>query len=111
MFFIVWLIKGLGFCFIKNTKCRKVLDGLLFGATQIREFITGFVIFDILTCAIYEASVNKAFEKPFSSGPYLSLILSYIVIFAYIAEIMLMWYMASKFKLKEVKEVKKVKII
>ena len=88
------------FCYIKNEKFRGALDKIYDISTQIREFVTGFIIFEILTCAIYEVSISKALEKPFNFAACTSLMISYIVIFAYLIEIILMIHMASKYKLE-----------
>ena len=80
-----------------------------FFGTQIREFFTGYLIFDIFTCALYEISVSSAYKQNLKTAPFISFILSLLVVFLYIFEIMVMVYIASKQEVKTV--TKKLKVI
>lgn len=95
----------------KGPKSKKFFSGVLDLTIGIREFFTGFVIFDILTGAMYEISTSKAYEKKNSPAALGSLFLSHVIVFFYIMEIAFMWFEASKLKSRLIVVPKRVKYI
>lgn len=94
----------------KGQKAKTIFFLIYNFATILREFFTGFVIFDILTGAIYEAAVSTALEKRDSPVALASLMISYLIIGLYTAEVMFMCFEASKYKIRKTERPKTVKL-
>lgn len=85
--------------YYKGTKAKKIFSLIYNFATTIREFFTGYVIFDIITGTFYEVAVSKALEKRESLTAIISLFTSYLIIILYTMEVLLMCLEASRHKI------------
>lgn len=92
----------------KGPKAKRIFPVVYNFATILREFFTGFVIFEILIGAFYEAAFSTALQKRDSIVALASLFISYLVITLYTAEVMLMFYEASKYKIRKIESQKTV---